>query len=157
MGAYYLRLQFATGRLVLSPPDGHFCVTPGYSDYIFRDFQVGFPEWVPNPRRENAMYAVVKIKNQQYRVQPEAKVQVPLLENEVGDSVTFDEVLMFADGDDVKVGTPNVEGASVAAEIIGHGRSRKIVVFKKKRRKNYRRKNGHRQPFTEIKITGITG
>ena len=103
------------------------------------------------------MYAVVKIKNQQYRVQPEAKVQVPLLENEVGDSVTFDEVLMFADGDDVKVGTPNVEGASVAAEIIGHGRSRKIVVFKKKRRKNYRRKNGHRQPFTEIKITGITG
>jgi large subunit ribosomal protein L21 len=103
------------------------------------------------------MYAVVKIKNQQYRVQPDLKVQVPLLDNEVGDNVTFDEVLMFADGDDVKVGTPTVEGASVAAEIIGHGRSRKIVVFKKKRRKNYRRKNGHRQAFTEIKITGING
>jgi large subunit ribosomal protein L21 len=103
------------------------------------------------------MYAVVKIKNQQYRVQPETKVQVPLLDNEVGDSVTFDEVLMFADGENVLVGTPTVAGASVAAEILGHGRSRKVVVFKKKRRKNYRRKNGHRQAFTEIMITGITG
>ncbi len=103
------------------------------------------------------MYAVVKIKNQQYRVAPDATVQVPLLDSEVGASLTFEEVLMFADGDTIKVGTPNVEGASVAAEVINHGRSRKIVVFKKKRRKNYRRKNGHRQMFTEIKITGITG
>ncbi len=103
------------------------------------------------------MYAVVKIKNQQYRVTPDTKIQVPLLEDEVGASLTFDEVLMFADGDDVKVGTPTVEGASVAAEVLNHGRSRKIVVFKKKRRKNYRRKNGHRQQYTEIKITGING
>jgi large subunit ribosomal protein L21 len=79
------------------------------------------------------------------------------LDNEVGDSVTFDEILMFADGENVKVGTPTVAGASVAAEILGHGRSRKVVVFKKKRRKNYRRKNGHRQAFTEIMITGING
>jgi large subunit ribosomal protein L21 len=103
------------------------------------------------------MYAVVKIKNQQYRVQPDTRIQVPLLDSEVGDSLTFDEVLMFADGDEVKVGTPTVAGAAVAAEVLAHGRSRKVVVFKKKRRKNYRRKNGHRQPFTEIKITGITG
>jgi len=103
------------------------------------------------------MYAVVKIKNQQYRVSPETKLQVPLMDSEVGASLTFDEVLMFADGDTVKVGTPTVDGASVAAEVLGHGRSRKIVVFKKKRRKNYRRKNGHRQQFTEIKITGING
>ncbi len=103
------------------------------------------------------MYAVVKIKNQQYRVTPDAKVQVPLLANEVGESLTFDEVLMVADGDDIKVGTPTVDGASVAAEVLGHGRSRKIIVFKKKRRKNYRRKNGHRQQYTEIKITGISG
>ncbi len=103
------------------------------------------------------MYAVVKIKNQQFRVAPEAKVQVPLMDSEVGASLTFDEVLMFADGDDIKVGTPTIEGASVAAEVLSHGRSRKIVVFKKKRRKNYRRKNGHRQQFTEIKITGING
>jgi len=103
------------------------------------------------------MYAVVKIKNQQYRVTPDTKIQVPLLEDEVGASLTFDEVLMFADGDEVKVGTPMVEGASVAAEVLNHGRSRKIVVFKKKRRKNYRRKNGHRQQFTEIMITSISG
>ena len=103
------------------------------------------------------MYAVVKIKNQQFRVAPDAKLQVPLLDAEEGASLTFDEVLMFADGEDVKVGTPNVEGASVAAEVLGHGRSRKIVVFKKKRRKNYRRKNGHRQQYTEIRITGING
>jgi len=103
------------------------------------------------------MYAVVKIKNQQFRVAPDAKVQVPLMDSEVGASLTFDEVLMFADGDEIKVGTPTVEGASVAAEVLSHGRSRKIVVFKKKRRKNYRRKNGHRQQYTEIKITGING
>jgi len=103
------------------------------------------------------MYAVVKIKNQQFRVSPDLKLQVPLFDNEVGDTLTFDEVLMVSDGDEVKVGTPNIEGASVAAEVLGHGRSRKIVVFKKKRRKNYRRKNGHRQEYTEIKITGING
>ncbi len=103
------------------------------------------------------MYAVVKIKNQQYRVSPEATLQVPLLKDDIGASLTFDEVLMFADGDEIKVGTPTVEGASVAAEVVSHGRSRKIVVFKKKRRKNYRRKNGHRQHYTEIKITGING
>lgn len=103
------------------------------------------------------MYAVVKIKNQQFRVSPDTKVQVPLLDSEVGANLTFDEVLMFADGADVKVGTPTVAGASVAAEVLNHGRSRKIVVFKKKRRKNYRRKNGHRQQYTEIMITGING
>jgi len=103
------------------------------------------------------MYAVVKIKNQQFRVTPEATVQVPLLANEVGENLTFDEVLMYADGDDVKVGTPTVAGATVVAEVLSHGRSRKIIVFKKKRRKNYRRKNGHRQQYTEIKITGING
>jgi len=103
------------------------------------------------------MYAVVKIKNQQFRVSPDLTLQVPLLDGEVGDKLSFDEVLMLADGDDVKVGAPTVDGASVAAELVSHGRSRKVIVFKKKRRKNYRRKNGHRQPFTEIKITGITG
>lgn len=101
------------------------------------------------------MYAVVKIKGHQYRVQPDGLIQVQLIDSEVGQKVTFDEVMMVADGDDVKVGSPTIEGATVDAEIIEHGRSRKIVVFKKKRRKNYRRKNGHRQGFTQIKITGI--
>ncbi len=103
------------------------------------------------------MYAVVKIKNQQFRVSPDLTLQVPLHDNEVGDKLTFEDVILLADGDDVKVGSPTVSGASVAAEVVAHGRSRKIVVFKKKRRKNYRRKNGHRQQYTEIKITGITG
>jgi len=101
------------------------------------------------------MYAVVKIKNQQFRVTPDEKIQVPLMDGEVGSSLIFDEVLMYADGDDVKVGTPTLAGAQVEAEVLSHGRSRKVIVFKKKRRKNYRRKNGHRQQYTEIKITGI--
>ncbi len=101
------------------------------------------------------MYAVVKILNKQYRVTPDLKVQVPLIDSEIGATLTFDEVLIVADGADITVGAPLIDGASVAAEVLGHGRSRKIVVFKKKRRKNYRRKNGHRQQYTEIKITGI--
>ncbi len=101
------------------------------------------------------MYAVVKILNKQYRVTPDLTVQVPLIDSEIGATLTFDEVLIVADGADITVGAPLIDGASVAAEVLGHGRSRKIVVFKKKRRKNYRRKNGHRQQYTEIKITGI--
>ncbi len=103
------------------------------------------------------MYAVVKIKGLQYRVQPGGKLQVPLLTDEVGANVTFDEVLLVADGENIKVGQPHVEGASVAAQVLRHGRSRKILVCKFKRRKNYRRKKGHRQPFTEVNITGING
>ena len=101
------------------------------------------------------MYAVVKIKGLQFRVEPGKTLQVPLLEDEIGANVTFDEVLLLSDGEDIKVGTPSVEGATVAAEVLRHGRSRKIVVLKRKRRKNYRRKKGHRQPFTEVSITGI--
>ena len=101
------------------------------------------------------MYAVVKIKGQQYRVEPGSTLQVPLLDDEVGADVTFEEVLMLADGEDVQVGSPTVAGATVAADVLRHGRSRKVVVFKFKRRKNYRRKKGHRQPFTEVSIKGI--
>ena len=101
------------------------------------------------------MYAVVKIKGHQYRVQPDGLLQVASLDTEVGQTVTFDEVLMISDGDDVTVGAPTIAGATVEAEVLEHGRSRKIVVFKKKRRKNYRRKNGHRQGYTQLKITGI--
>lgn len=103
------------------------------------------------------MYAVVKIKGMQFRVEPGIKLQVPLLEGAEGSDVTFDEVLLVSDGQDVKVGAPTVAGYSVAAHVLRHGRSRKVVVFKRKRRKNYRRKKGHRQPFTEVNITGING
>lgn len=103
------------------------------------------------------MYAVVKIKEQQFRVTPDTTLQVPLLADEVGAALSFDQVLMYSDGTSVKVGTPIVAGAAVKAEVLEHGLSRKIVIFKKRRRKNYRRKTGHRQPFTKIRITGITG
>ncbi len=103
------------------------------------------------------MYAVVKIKNQQYRVELDHSLQVPCLQSEVGETVSFDEVLLFSDGDEVRVGDPVLPGCSVSAEVLRHGLSRKIIVFKKKRRKNYRRKKGHRQPFTEILIKDIVG
>ncbi|MFO7654366.1 MAG: 50S ribosomal protein L21 [Candidatus Krumholzibacteriia bacterium] len=105
--------------------------------------------------RSSAMYAVVKIKDQQYRVETDKTVQVPRFTDEVGTALTFGEVMLLGDGDDVRVGTPLVEGASVSAEILSHGLSRKIMIYKKKRRKNYRRKKGHRQPFTEVRITAI--
>ncbi|HOX26678.1 MAG TPA: 50S ribosomal protein L21 [Candidatus Krumholzibacteria bacterium] len=103
------------------------------------------------------MYAVIKVKGMQFRVEPGHRLQLPLLEDEVGAKVTFADVLMVGDGQDVKVGSPHVDGATVAAEVLRHGRARKIVVFKRRRRKNYRRKKGHRQSFTEVSITGING
>jgi large subunit ribosomal protein L21 len=101
------------------------------------------------------MYAVVKIKNQQVRVEPGCFLRVPLLGGEPGEAVSFDEVLLWSDGNETKIGEPLVAGAAVQAEVVRHGRSRKIVVFKKKRRKNYRRKKGHRQAFTEILVKDI--
>lgn len=98
--------------------------------------------------------AVVKISGQQVRVHENDVIRVPLLADEVGSSVEFDQVLMVA-GDEVKVGTPTVEGARVVAEVVEHGRDRKIRVFKMKRRKTYRRTKGHRQHFTQLRITAI--
>ena len=103
------------------------------------------------------MYAVVKIKEQQFRVMADTTLQVPLLADEVGAKLSFDQVLMLSDGTSVKVGNPLVAGAAVKAEVLSHGLGPKIVIFKKRRRKNYRRKTGHPQQFTQIRITGITG
>lgn len=101
------------------------------------------------------MYAVIKTGGKQYRVAEGQKLRVEKLAGNAGDKVTFSEVLLVG-GDAPKIGRPLVSGASVAAEITAQDRGKKIVVFKFKRRKNYRRKNGHRQPYTELKITGIT-
>jgi large subunit ribosomal protein L21 len=101
------------------------------------------------------MYAVIKTGGKQYRVVEGQKLRVEKLTGSAGDKVTFGEVLLVG-GDSPKVGRPLVAGASVAAEITAQDRGKKIVVFKFRRRKNYRRKNGHRQPYTELKITGIT-
>ena len=101
------------------------------------------------------MYAVFRSGGKQFRAEPGVRLQVPLLDAEPGDTVTFDDVLVASSGDDVQVGAPGVEGATVQAEVIRHGKTKKIIVFKRKRRKGYRRKQGHRQGFTEVRIGDI--
>ena len=102
------------------------------------------------------MYAVFQTGGKQFRAEPGARLRIPSLDVEPGDSVTFDHVLLTSDdGEDVKVGTPTVDGASVKAEVIRHGRGDKVIVFKRKRRKGYRKKQGHRQNFTEIRIDEV--
>jgi large subunit ribosomal protein L21 len=101
------------------------------------------------------MYAVIKTGGKQYRVSEGDRLRVEKIAGEKGDSVDFGEVLMLG-GDKVSIGLPLVSGAKVSAEIIGQGLGKKIVVFKMRRRKRFRRKNGHRQPFTELRIKGIS-
>lgn len=101
------------------------------------------------------MYAVIKTGGKQYRVAEGDRLRVEKLPGEAGAKVTFEEVLMIG-GEKVAIGTPTVKGAKVSAEIVQQGRDKKVIVFKFRRRKNYRRKRGHRQPFTELKITGIS-
>lgn len=102
------------------------------------------------------MYAVIKTGGKQYRVSPGDILRVEKLPADKGSTVTFSEVLMVG-GDTVRVGAPTVAGASVLARVVTHDRAKKIIVFKLKRRKNYRRKKGHRQLFTEIQINSIEG
>ncbi|WP_026933217.1 50S ribosomal protein L21 [Christiangramia echinicola] len=101
------------------------------------------------------MYAIVEIAGQQFKVAKDQKVYVNRLAGEEGDSISFDKVLLTADGDNVTVGAPAIEGALVGAKINRHLKGDKVIVFKKKRRKGYRVKNGHRQALTEILIEGI--
>lgn len=102
------------------------------------------------------MYAVFQTGGKQFRAEPGARLRVPTLDVEPGETVTFDQVLLAGDGaDDVRVGTPVVDGASVKAAVLRHGRGEKVIVFKRKRRKGYRRKQGHRQNFTEIRIDEV--
>lgn len=100
-------------------------------------------------------YAIVNVGGQQHKVLPEARVRVPLMDAEVGSRIDIDQVLLYCDGKKIHVGRPLVEGKTVQAEVVRHGRDRKIIVFKKKRRKGYRRTRGHRQHFTEIRITAL--
>lgn len=101
------------------------------------------------------MYAVIKTGGKQYRVAQGDKLHVEKLAGNVGDTVTLSEVLMVG-GESLKIGAPLVAGAKVEAKITAQDRGEKIIVFKFRRRKNYRRKNGHRQPFTALQITGIS-
>ena len=101
------------------------------------------------------MYAVIKTGGKQYRVAEGDKLRVEKLPGDVGSEITFDEVLMVG-GDKVSVGSPLVSGATVKAKIVAQDRAKKVIVFKYKRRKGYRRKYGHRQPYTELQITGVS-
>ena len=101
------------------------------------------------------MYAVINTGGKQYKVQQGETLRIEKIAGEVGGKVTFDKVLMVADGENVRVGQPVVEKAAVLASIVEQDKAKKILVFKYKRRKRYRRKNGHRQPFTAIRIDGI--
>ena len=101
------------------------------------------------------MHAVVEISGKQFTVRAEERVRVPLLDAEAGTEVKFDQVLLVADGENHHIGAPRVDGATVTAEVIEHGRESKILVFHKKRRKGYKKLNGHQQPFSEIRIRSI--
>jgi large subunit ribosomal protein L21 len=102
------------------------------------------------------MYAVIKTGGKQYKVAAGGKLKVESLPVEVGGEIEIKDVLMVSDGDAVQVGTPMVEGASVKATVLSHGRGDKVTIFKMQRRKHSRKSQGHRQNFTEIRIDGIS-
>jgi large subunit ribosomal protein L21 len=101
------------------------------------------------------MYAIIETGGKQYRAEEGKVIRVEKLSSEKGDTVTFDRVLMLNQDNEVKIGNPYVEGCSVEGKVARNGRGRKIIVFKYKRKKNYRRKQGHRQPYTEVLISSI--
>lgn len=101
------------------------------------------------------MYAIINIAGKQYKVAEGDHLKVARLSDKIGDKVDFTDVLLTDDGKNVKIGNPAVKGAKVTAEVLEHGRHRKILVYKKKRRKGYQRKNGHKQDFSAIKVNKI--
>jgi len=102
------------------------------------------------------MFAVVEIAGQQYKVSKADRIYVPLLESEVGSKVSFEKVLLLGDDKTTKIGTPVINGSVVEAKVLEHVRDDKVTVFKKKRRKGYKVRRGHRQHYTEIEITKVS-
>lgn len=102
------------------------------------------------------MYAIFRAQGKQFRAEKGQTLRLPRIDAEAGSKITFDEVLLASDGQSITPGLPLVKGAKVEAEIVREGKGEKIYVFKFKRRKNYRRKTGHRQHFTEVRITDVT-
>jgi large subunit ribosomal protein L21 len=103
------------------------------------------------------MYAIVEIAGQQFKVEKDQKIFVQRLEGQEGAQVTFDKVLLIENDDDIKVGMPTVDGATITAKILSHVKGDKVLVFKKTRRKSYQKLNGHRQFFTQVQIEDIAG
>jgi large subunit ribosomal protein L21 len=104
---------------------------------------------------ERTMYAIIENGGRQMRVSPEEHVRLSKLDAEIGSTVNLDRVIAVRTDGEFRLGSPTVEGARVTGIVVGHGKSAKVVVYKCKRRKYYRRKRGHRQPYTEVKITEI--
>jgi large subunit ribosomal protein L21 len=103
------------------------------------------------------MYAVIKTGGKQYRVTPGDKLKIETIDAEVGASFDFDTVLMISDGDKLTVGTPTIASAKVTAEVVAHGRGKKVEIIKFKRRKHHQKRTGHRQNFTQVEIQSING
>ena len=101
-------------------------------------------------------YAIIRTGGKQFRVEAGKKYRIPTVVGEAGGSIEFNDVLLGSDGQNIKTGIPTLSGAKVTGEIVKHGRADKIIVFKMKRRKNYAKKQGHRQGFTEVQINDIT-
>jgi large subunit ribosomal protein L21 len=108
-------------------------------------------------KRGSIMYAVIKTGGKQYRVTPGLRLKVEKLVGDVGSDVTIDQVLVMADGENVTIGAPLIAGASVTAKVLSHGRGDKVMIFKFRRRKHYRKTQGHRQSYTEIQIADFGG
>lgn len=103
------------------------------------------------------MYAVIKSGGKQHRVEPGEVLVLEKLNAEAGETVSFDEVLLIGEGEDLKIGAPYVAGGKVTAEVVSNGRADKVTIVKFRRRKHYRRQAGHRQSYTKVKITEIAG
>lgn len=102
------------------------------------------------------MYAIVEIKGKQFKVGENDTLYVPYLGGDADDKHTFDRVLLFAKDDNIHVGAPTVDGAKMTAKVLGHVKADKVLVFKKKRRKRYKVKRGHRQQYTQIQVEGVS-
>ena len=104
-----------------------------------------------------SMYAVIESGGKQHRVEPGEVLRIEKLDASEGETVNFDKVMMIGEGENIRIGTPFVDGGAVTAEVVSHGRGDKITIIKMRRRKHYRRQAGHRQYFTEVKIKDISG
>lgn len=109
----------------------------------------------PLGREDREMYAIVEIAGKQYRVAPNDTIAIPTLKRKAGEKVNFDKILLLGADKEVRVGNPVVAGATVQATVLGQFKAEKVIIFKKKRRKNYRRTRGHRQGYTHVQITSI--
>jgi large subunit ribosomal protein L21 len=141
LSAKPISLGESGSRSQLLTPTPGFCRMPGFSTQL---------------TRQVTMYAVVKTGGKQYRVSAGEKLKVEQIPADIGAEIVLDQVLLVSNGDNLTMGAPVVSGASVTAKVLAHGRGEKVRIFKMRRRKHYRKSQGHRQNYTEIEIVGIT-